>query len=349
MKCPKCGYLGFETTERCRHCGYDFSLSVTVDNDAGQALPLRHSAENDAPLADFDLSGLGTDDAAEPAAALDLDRIIGSPSPAPDHSASFGGASAPDPRRRVVRTATAVATPPQDEVQQHYAPGTPAAPNAAGAGAPASLLPLAPPPARAPLAVRRATPEVQRRRAPRTIKRDAEDVGLQLEPAVTPGDQTTYAEGAISRSASALRRLTAVAVDAVILGGISGAVLYLTLAIAGLTLAEWRVIPPVPMAAFLVLLNGGYLIGFTAANGQTIGKMTARIRVTTDDGESLTIGGAVLRALGVMLTVALAGLPYLPVLVGKDRRALHDRLAGTRVIKHAPSDFGSGRPERPGA
>ena len=28
MKCPKCGYLGFETGDRCRNCGYDFSLSV---------------------------------------------------------------------------------------------------------------------------------------------------------------------------------------------------------------------------------------------------------------------------------------------------------------------------------
>ena len=26
MKCPKCGYLGFEPVERCRNCGYEFSL-----------------------------------------------------------------------------------------------------------------------------------------------------------------------------------------------------------------------------------------------------------------------------------------------------------------------------------
>ena len=27
MKCPKCHYLSFEPEARCRHCGYDFSLS----------------------------------------------------------------------------------------------------------------------------------------------------------------------------------------------------------------------------------------------------------------------------------------------------------------------------------
>ena len=28
MKCPKCHYLGFDTGDRCRNCGYDFSLLV---------------------------------------------------------------------------------------------------------------------------------------------------------------------------------------------------------------------------------------------------------------------------------------------------------------------------------
>jgi uncharacterized RDD family membrane protein YckC len=27
MKCPKCGYLGFDDVERCRNCGYEFSLA----------------------------------------------------------------------------------------------------------------------------------------------------------------------------------------------------------------------------------------------------------------------------------------------------------------------------------
>src|SRR5436190_6728374 len=28
MKCPKCGYLGFEQVDRCRNCGYEFSLAA---------------------------------------------------------------------------------------------------------------------------------------------------------------------------------------------------------------------------------------------------------------------------------------------------------------------------------
>src|SRR5215467_6220015 len=43
MKCPKCGYVGFEDLGRCRHCGYDFSLS-------SQGLPLFSSAAPDEDL-----------------------------------------------------------------------------------------------------------------------------------------------------------------------------------------------------------------------------------------------------------------------------------------------------------
>ena len=61
MKCPKCGYLGFESGDRCRNCGYEFSLSV---------------ADSPIPL-DLTLDP-GPDEAEPP---LDLDRIIGAPEP----------------------------------------------------------------------------------------------------------------------------------------------------------------------------------------------------------------------------------------------------------------------------
>ena len=41
MKCPKCGYLGFDDVERCRNCGYDFSLMPrpTPSWRSGRATP----------------------------------------------------------------------------------------------------------------------------------------------------------------------------------------------------------------------------------------------------------------------------------------------------------------------
>src|SRR5207245_9024545 len=52
MKCPKCGYLGFEHVERCRNCGYDFSLSTSAGIPE---LPIRPDARTPNPLDDLAL------------------------------------------------------------------------------------------------------------------------------------------------------------------------------------------------------------------------------------------------------------------------------------------------------
>jgi uncharacterized RDD family membrane protein YckC len=70
MKCPKCEYLGFEASDRCRNCGYEFSLSQStpasfdLPNDQLSTEPLIASPD-----------AIGAD--ARP--RLDLDRIIGGP------------------------------------------------------------------------------------------------------------------------------------------------------------------------------------------------------------------------------------------------------------------------------
>jgi uncharacterized RDD family membrane protein YckC len=56
MKCPKCGYLGFERVDRCRNCGYDFSFSQHSAPEAD--LPIRAESDPDegAQAADLSLS-----------------------------------------------------------------------------------------------------------------------------------------------------------------------------------------------------------------------------------------------------------------------------------------------------
>jgi uncharacterized RDD family membrane protein YckC len=86
------------------------------------------------------------------------------------------------------------------------------------------------------------------------------------------------------------------------------------------------------MAGFLFVMAFLYLTAFTVGGGQTIGKMVTGIRVAGDDGRGVDITGAVVRALGCMAAVATIGLLFLPAVFGADRRAIHDRLAGTRVV-----------------
>src|SRR4249919_1857824 len=54
MKCPKCQYFSFDNGERCRNCGYDFSLVADApapDPD----LSIQDGTEALGPLADFSL------------------------------------------------------------------------------------------------------------------------------------------------------------------------------------------------------------------------------------------------------------------------------------------------------
>jgi hypothetical protein len=58
MKCPKCQYLGFDTGDRCRNCGYDFSLLTTAEPDPAGDLPLRSGG--DGPVGNDWLDDLDT-------------------------------------------------------------------------------------------------------------------------------------------------------------------------------------------------------------------------------------------------------------------------------------------------
>ena len=305
MKCPKCGYLGFETVDRCRNCGYDFSLSTQTE--APVELPLQQREAGGVPLDDFEF---GPRDIAADAGVLDLDRVFGA-------------------------TSTPVPTPTPDGSEKPTIGGLPLFAPEHGDGP----LITTPRPVRPPLSVRRATPDVPRvrQRAPRP-KPDEAALDLDLEsvgPIASPIE--TRSEPQLPTAlvqAGRFARLFAGLVDLVLLGAIDAAVVYLTLAVAGVPSTQIQTLYLVPLIAFVLLLNGGYLVAFTVASGQTIGKMLTGIRVVTDDGGRVTTGGAVVRAIGCLLSVLTIGLGYLPALVARDARALQDRLARTRVVRN---------------
>lgn len=285
MKCPKCDYLGFDTGDRCKNCGYDFSL-MTVQP----------------------------------------------PSPASDPDLAFDLALRPS------------ATPADDVALPLFT-----LPRDVGDDEPLIKLPAAP---RAPLAVRK-TPESPRLRAvqPRAVPRTAEpmlifpeegalDPDLQLrpppdsEPAAPPTPRRRLAAAPDDHAgvSSAGARLGAAAIDHLILATVDGAVMYFTLKMAALTPSEWTILPLAPLLTFLVLLKFAYFFAFTAVGGQTIGKMALSIRVVTDDDGAVDAACAVRRTLAGLLSAIALGLGFLPALLGADRRALHDRVAHTRVV-----------------
>jgi len=127
-------------------------------------------------------------------------------------------------------------------------------------------------------------------------------------------------------------RLRAGVIDAAVLIAIDVLTVWLTFRVAGVSTEEWRLLPLVPLIGFLFLLDTAYLVTFTAASGQTIGKMLSGLRVVYGDHARVPFGHAVLRSVVVLLCALPAGLGLVPLFLDASRRGAHDRLAGTRVV-----------------
>ncbi len=328
MKCPKCGYLGFEHVERCRNCGYDFSLTSKA---ATPDLPIRGDALTPAPLDDLSLVERAS---AGPTTAksdldLELDRI-------------FAGQLEPtvSPQPPPVRLAPAAKAASRQELPLFGPPIPDDEP----------LITKASPP-RSPLAVRRATqdaPKLRIEHAPTSSL----DLGLDLSsPAAESSgrrakdnpwrDRSAYIsdgghEAAADESAPDAgvgARLLAVLIDLMILAVVDAAVVYFTMQICGISVEDLGILPKGPLITFLLVQNGGYLVVFTAG-GQTLGKMAVGIRVVpADDEPSIDLGRAFLRTLVWVLLAVPVGLGFLTALFSPDHRGLHDRFAGTRVVR----------------
>jgi uncharacterized RDD family membrane protein YckC len=213
---------------------------------------------------------------------------------------------------------------------------------------PLIAMPSAP---RAPLSVRRATPDPARLRstyAKAAAAAKPAPVSMNLLDAIDSplsGAGTFQMEPAEQRAPAVdaqgqvevRQRLMAASVDVLLLLALNAVVVWFTLDVCALPLSQLLQLPLLPMATFLLLLDGGYLVLFTAACGQTLGKMAAGIRVVGAPDESLPGGEmsfaqAAGRELAAMLSVAPLGLGLWFALSGQGR-ALHDRLAHTRVVR----------------
>lgn len=309
MKCPKCDYLGFDTGDRCKNCGYDFSL-IEPARDQDVEIDLTLQLQDDAPV----VAAWGD----EIDSALAQSQQIAEPSRAPVPAPAVKPPALAAAPRRVYETPLPLFT------------------SATGDEADAPLIKLPATP-RPPLSVRR-TPDTPRLRAvPRPAPRPVPEPALEFVDEPEPPREASPAAPRIAQRLSGPislpgARLAAAAVDHVLLLGIDLAIVYFTLRMAGLSMADWRMLPVAPLLVFVLLLKLSYFCAFTAVGGQTIGKMAMRIKVVTDEGAQVDGACALRRTIVGLLSTAPLGLGFLPALVASDRRALHDRAAHTRVI-----------------
>jgi uncharacterized RDD family membrane protein YckC len=82
---------------------------------------------------------------------------------------------------------------------------------------------------------------------------------------------------------------------------------------------------------FTVIFAAAYWTTLHMVAGQTLGKAVVGVRVVSTDGALLTFGPSFLRYLASGLSVATLGFGYLMAALRRDKRALHDLIAGSRV------------------
>ena len=310
MKCPKCGYLGFETVDRCRNCGFDFSFATAFSLPE---LSLRTAAaESSASLDDLqlvapDVRGLTDTPPASSVAGLARRRDVVTELPlfgtAPHDDAPL--ITRPSPPRQPLSVRRA--TPEVPRLRTEHRPSL--LDQAEDGGAPPLLWrPVSVVPAS--VAPARATPERQ-------------------PPSLAPAE-----------AASLVARLGAGAVDVAVLLAVDLVVVYFTLQIMGLAVTDVVLLPRVPLATFAVLQALGYFTAFTAG-GQTLGKMVTGIQVVVEvTGRAPTLPHALLRSVLWLILAIPAGLGLASVFLDAEKRGLHDRFARTRVVRATAPGIG---------
>ena len=173
-------------------------------------------------------------------------------------------------------------------------------------------------------------------------------VDASVDPEVEPGPATEAWEEPDAgddpgplRPASPIRRAAAWAIDGGLLVGAAVGLPAVLLATNGAigragslagAFAEGLSIV-VPSVGFVAVAGFVYATVAHSLAGATLGKQLVGIRVVGSDGRSPGPACSAIRSGWLLLSVALAGAGLLPALLTPSRRALHDLLAGTRVVE----------------
>jgi len=152
-----------------------------------------------------------------------------------------------------------------------------------------------------------------------------------VTPAAPPVELTERRQGHYAGAAS---RLAAFAIDVGASWGLytlgAGAVTLALSLISGksVSLRHYEAVTGVTLALWEFV----YFAYQWALSGRTIGMALFGIQVVSADGAPVRTRQAVVRTLALPLSFVLFGLGLLGILVQRERRALHDLLAGTAVV-----------------
>jgi uncharacterized RDD family membrane protein YckC len=157
---------------------------------------------------------------------------------------------------------------------------------------------------------------------------------LKLRPDL---QQAELAEGAPTTNPSRdcgraplLRRVLSLAYESLLLAAVlmTGALPFLLL-----TQEADRIVARASFQLYLLALAGFYFSWQWLHGGQTLPMKTWRLKLITRDGEPLTAARALRRVVFAIAGTLGLGAGFLWALVDPDGQFLHDRLAGTKIVK----------------
>jgi len=82
-----------------------------------------------------------------------------------------------------------------------------------------------------------------------------------------------------------------------------------------------------------LILSAGYEIWMVARYGATLGKMICKMQIVMADGSKITMGRSAARHFAKYVSGMILWIGYIMAGVDEEKRALHDRMCETRVIK----------------
>jgi uncharacterized RDD family membrane protein YckC len=127
-------------------------------------------------------------------------------------------------------------------------------------------------------------------------------------------------------------RAQAALFDLGILAALWGIVVYFASRAAG-SVAALRPVWP-PLAGYLAFLGLLYAVYFTGTCGRTIGKIVCGLRVVDVAGRAPGYGIAFVRTVLGTIGIVAGMVALIPIFFDPARRALHDRILRTRVVKY---------------
>jgi uncharacterized RDD family membrane protein YckC len=150
----------------------------------------------------------------------------------------------------------------------------------------------------------------------------------RLQPGAGPEKAPVPAQAAL-QLASLRLRFVSLAYEGLLLCAVLFLSSYLFLSLARDAQAGW---PRILFQIYLLSVSGVYFVFCWTRTGQTLPMKTWRMRVVTKHGDALGVDRAFWRYLlaipGILSGISLLWAPF-----DRERQFLHDRLAGTRIVR----------------